>query len=46
EDGEDAEQGNGQEDESARTDGEFFYDSDEDIQTLHNSSSISYFFFS
>ncbi|GJT94842.1 heat stress transcription factor B-4-like protein [Tanacetum coccineum] len=34
EDGEDAEQGNGQEDESARTDGEFFYD-DEGIDTAY-----------
>ncbi|GJX91944.1 heat stress transcription factor B-4-like protein [Tanacetum coccineum] len=34
EDGEDAEQGNGQEDESARTDGEFFHD-DEGIDTAY-----------
>nr|GEW82307.1 hypothetical protein [Tanacetum cinerariifolium] len=34
EDGEDAEQGNGQEDESAHTDGQFFYD-DEGIDTAY-----------
>ncbi|GJT42296.1 hypothetical protein Tco_0951011 [Tanacetum coccineum] len=34
EDGEDAEEGNGQEDKSARTDGEFFYD-DEGIDTAY-----------
>nr|GEU80517.1 hypothetical protein [Tanacetum cinerariifolium] len=34
EDGEDAEQGNGQEDESAFTDGQFFYD-DEEIDTAY-----------